>query len=178
MDTLANFFSNFQNSQMKRKSSVLIPFSQRIWSICNLLFIHGFIQGFTYELKDSKGFTLSSYNKVEIHSDQIIRQDHYSTQLKDTVNYEGQPCIRIFLKYLNNKAVITKISKISLQSKKIYVKKISFLDLSTKSNISGKNNKSTIERFGLKILSTSKGILSEQEAKFFGVGGEVLCKVI
>ena len=39
------------------------------------------------------------------------------------------------------------------------------------------NLKSVQRGLGIKILSTSKGILSERDARFFGIGGEILCEV-
>jgi small subunit ribosomal protein S8 len=34
-----------------------------------------------------------------------------------------------------------------------------------------------VSRFGLRILSTPKGVLTDKDAKGLGIGGEVLCEV-
>lgn len=162
MDNLANSFSTIQNSQIRRKGSVFLKFSKITWNICTILFIEGFIQGF--ERKDQR--------------------------------------ILIYLKYSNDKPVIQKISKISLQGRRVYTKKIptSKIEQKHNSNIlsisnhpnaqnsqsfgsemivpqSNKNSSHVAKGLGIKILSTSKGILSERDARFFGVGGEILCEV-
>jgi small subunit ribosomal protein S8 len=76
--------------------------------------------------------------------------------------------IQIFLKYANHKAVITKIKKVSLQSRRIYISKPTSLSL---------NGNDSAPCFGIKILSTSKGIISEHDAFFLGIGGELLCEI-
>jgi small subunit ribosomal protein S8 len=158
MDNLANSFSTIQNSQMRRKKSVFLKFSKITWNICTVLFVEGFIQGFE-------------------------RKDQY---------------IVIHLKYSNEKPVIQKISKISLQGRRVYTKKM-LASKSLKFNLNAlvaTQNGANMEAaslspsngsmeyssrvakgLGIKILSTSKGILSERDARFFGVGGEILCEV-
>jgi small subunit ribosomal protein S8 len=156
MDNLANTFSTIQNGQTRKKKLVSLKFSKIIWNICTVLFVEGFIQGF-------------------------IRKDQD---------------ILVYLKYFHDKPVIQKIKKISLQGRRVYTKKISTLKI-----FSNLRPKSTLELFsensinisnsryshshsnlitkglGIKILSTSKGILCDRDARFFGVGGEILCEV-
>jgi small subunit ribosomal protein S8 len=84
-----------------------------------------------------------------INGYKIIKNDHYS--------------IKIYLKYYNEKPVITKINRISKPGKRIYT---SITTLWKSSN-----------GLGLNILSTSKGVLSDQNARRLKVGGEVLCQV-
>ncbi len=82
----------------------------------------------------------------------------------------------IFLKYSQNKPVIRKIHKISLQGRKIYRK----TDTKSSKNQTQKSKAKTTAQssFSVTILSTSKGILSDRDARFFGIGGEVLCTVV
>ena len=71
--------------------------------------------------------------------------------------------IKIELKYLDGEPVIKKISRVSTPGRRVY---------------SGINNLPRhFDGLGISILSTSKGILSDQEARQENVGGEVLCKV-
>jgi ribosomal protein S8 len=39
------------------------------------------------------------------------------------------------------------------------------------------NKKKNLQFFKLRILSTSKGIMSERDSKFLGIGGEILCDI-
>ena len=69
--------------------------------------------------------------------------------------------IEIFLKYKNNKAIITEISRLSKPSRRQYIK----------------NKDLYIKKKGFYILSTSNGILTEFDAKKLNLGGELICKI-
>lgn len=69
--------------------------------------------------------------------------------------------LEIFLKYKNNKPVLTNITKISKPGRRIYMKN---KDLFSKNH-----------RFFL--LSTSYGIVTNIQAKQLNLGGEVICKI-
>ncbi len=71
--------------------------------------------------------------------------------------------INITLKYYGKVHVITGIKRISSPGRRVYGRK-----QTVPSTFSGK---------GLTIVSTSKGILTDKEAKIMKVGGEVICKV-
>ncbi|MBX6352449.1 MAG: 30S ribosomal protein S8 [Thermoflavifilum sp.] len=77
---------------------------------------------------------------------------------------DKQGVIRIFLKYgRNQERVITGLKRISKPGLRVYV---------TKDNIPR-----VLGGLGIAILSTSKGIVTDKEARKLGVGGEVLCYV-
>lgn len=71
--------------------------------------------------------------------------------------------IFIFLKYFNNEKTIKKIERISSPTKRVY--------------ISWKKLKNIHGGLGIKILSTSKGVFSDKDAKSFKLGGELLCHI-
>ena len=72
--------------------------------------------------------------------------------------------IRIYLKYSPSKVkVISGIRRVSKSSLRIYVK-------------SGKIP-SVLGGLGIAVISTSKGVMTDKEAKKHKVGGEVLCHV-
>ena len=70
---------------------------------------------------------------------------------------------QIELKYVDGERVIKDISRVSTPGRRVY-SKISDLQR----NFDG---------LGISILSTSKGVLSDSEARDENVGGEILCKV-
>lgn len=75
-----------------------------------------------------------------------------------------QNIIRIYLKYDDNKhAVISGIERISKPGLRRY---------SDTTNIP-----KVLNGLGIAIISTSKGVISDKEAKSLNVGGEVLCYV-
>jgi small subunit ribosomal protein S8 len=71
--------------------------------------------------------------------------------------------IKVILKYENDKSVISEIKRISKPGRRVY------------------KPASEIKRFkngyGTIIVTTSKGVLSNDEAHRLGVGGEVLCSI-
>lgn len=80
------------------------------------------------------------------------------------VEDDKQNLIRVFLKYDKNKiASITGIQRIS----KPGIRRYAGID----------NIPRVLNGLGIAIISTSKGILTDKEAKTQNVGGEVLCYV-
>lgn len=75
-----------------------------------------------------------------------------------------QGTLRIYLRYLNNKEpVISNVKLISKPGLKVYV---------TRQTIP-----SVLRGRGTAIISTSKGIITDKQAKELGIGGEVICYV-
>lgn len=71
--------------------------------------------------------------------------------------------IKVFLRYHKNKSAIVEIKRISKPSKRIYS--------------SVKNIKPLYNGFGVYLLSTVKGIVTDHLAKELNVGGELLCYI-
>jgi small subunit ribosomal protein S8 len=69
--------------------------------------------------------------------------------------------LEIFLKYKNNKPVLTNITKISKPGRRIYMKN---------KDLFSKNHQ-------FFLLSTSYGIVTNIQAKQLNLGGEVICKI-
>ncbi len=72
--------------------------------------------------------------------------------------------LRIYLKYTDSKEkIITDIQRISKPSKRVYVK--------------SKKIPKVLNGYGIAILSTSRGIMTDKEARAIDAGGEILCSV-
>jgi len=69
----------------------------------------------------------------------------------------------IELKYVDGDPVIKRISRVSTPGRRVYSKI--------------KDLQRNFDGLGISILSTSKGVLSDHEARNENVGGEILCKV-
>lgn len=77
---------------------------------------------------------------------------------------DGHPAFRVQLRYVGEgKSVITGMSRISKPGKRVYAGK--------------RNVKPVVGGMGLSILSTSKGLLTDQEARKASLGGEVICYI-
>tara|TARA_A100000164_G_C21721971_1_gene683359 strand:+ start:102 stop:500 length:399 start_codon:yes stop_codon:yes gene_type:complete len=70
---------------------------------------------------------------------------------------------KIELKYLDGEPCIKSIARVSTPGRRVYS------DIKTLPRI--------FDGLGISILSTSKGIMSDHEARQENVGGEILCKV-
>lgn len=89
----------------------------------------------------------------------IMVREGFLVSYKDAQPYT----IEVELKYLNDKCVIDGLQRVSRQSRRIYV---------------GRDNlPSVFNNYGVAILTTSKGVVTDKEARSLGVGGEVLCYV-
>jgi small subunit ribosomal protein S8 len=92
----------------------------------------------------------------------IFKQDGYIEDyrlLKD--NKQG--VLKIFLKYENKKPVITGIKRVSRSGLRIYA--------------SNTEIPRVLSGLGKAIISTSKGIIDDREARKLKIGGEVLCYI-
>ena len=69
------------------------------------------------------------------------------------------------VKYYQNKGAIKEIVRVSKPGLRVYY---SLEDLNSKKYFNG---------LGIYILSTSKGVMSDMQAKAANIGGEVICKV-
>lgn len=68
--------------------------------------------------------------------------------------------MRVYLLYYGKRKAITEIKKISTPGRRIYVSKDKIPVI--------KNN------YGIAVLTTSKGVMSNKKAKELGIGGELL----
>jgi len=84
--------------------------------------------------------------------------------IEDFVQSEkNQYAFTVKLKYYKGKSVITGLRRISKFGRRVYVKK--------------EEIPRVYNNLGIAILSTSKGVLTNKEARALGVGGEVLCYI-
>ena len=75
----------------------------------------------------------------------------------------GLKNITVTLKYENGKSVITGLQRISRPGLRVYSK--------------AKNMPRVFDGMGIAVISTSKGLMSEKQARNNKLGGEVLCEV-
>ena len=94
---------------------------------------------------------------------EILKEEGYIEDF-DIIDDNKQGIIKITMKYgANKEKVITGIKKISKPGLKVYAK--------------ANDVPRVIGGLGIAIISTSKGVVSDKEARKMGVGGEVICYV-
>lgn len=94
---------------------------------------------------------------------EVLKREGY---IRDFSEIEKQPGINFFeiqLKYYEGRPVISEIKRVSKPGRRVY------------SSI--KNLQKTYNGLGISILSTPRGVLSDNEAREANVGGEILCTV-
>jgi small subunit ribosomal protein S8 len=114
--------------------------------------------------------TLAKHEKVDIPSSRlkiaiakILTEEGYIESYK-TLEDKKQNVIRIHLKYdADKKGAIENIERVSKPGRRVYV---------------GKDEiPYTLRGYGISILSTSKGVLTDRDARKEQIGGEVLLRV-
>ena len=93
---------------------------------------------------------------------EILKKENYIDAFK-LIEGEKRGILRIYLKYVAGKSAIRSLKRISKSSLRVYVKRTKIPRV-----IRGK---------GLAVISTSKGIITDQQARELGLGGEVICYV-
>ena len=102
-------------------------------------------------------------SKTKIAMAEILKNEGF---IKDYEQIEDgkQGIIRVYLKYgANKEKVITGLKRISKPGLKVYCKKDEIPKV--------------LGGLGIAIISTSKGIVTDKEARKLGLGGEVICYV-
>ena len=93
----------------------------------------------------------------------VLKDEGYIRDFQDIELRKGISNIKIDLKYYNGTPVIKKIKRVSKPGIRVYSK---INDL-----------QKTFGGLGISILSTPKGVMSDQKARDNNVGGEILCEV-
>ena len=94
----------------------------------------------------------------------VLKAAGYINNCDVVKDEDGRSMLKITLKYPDAKrSVITDIKRVSKPGRRVYVP--------------ADNIPKVLNGFGISILSTSRGVITDQEAREANVGGEVLCKV-
>ena len=100
-------------------------------------------------------------SKLKANIAKLLKEEGYIADY--SVDSEKKPSLRIDLKYYNNEPVIEKIERVSKPGLRIY------------------KNAGELPKvqggLGIAIISTSKGLMTDAQARKAGVGGEVICFV-
>lgn len=94
---------------------------------------------------------------------EVLKAEGYISNFSVIAQENNKSEIEISLKYYDGSSVIRKISRVSKPGRRVYV---SVKDIPEVSN-----------GLGVAILSTSKGVIADYEAREKNVGGELLCQI-
>ena len=113
--------------------------------------------------KANKSFTHCFSSKLNSNVLNVLKDEGYIRDFNRVEIREGIANIKIELKYYQGTPVIKKIKRISKPGIRKYSK---IRELSK-----------PYGGLGISIISTSKGVMSDQQARANNVGGEILCEV-
>ena len=106
------------------------------------------------------------FSKVKYAIAEILKKEGYVANVEkiDAGTENGLSAIKIVLKYLGPKEpAITNLKRISKPGLRIYV---------TKDDLPR-----VLNNIGFAIISTSKGLMTNKQARKQGLGGEVICEI-
>ena len=93
----------------------------------------------------------------------VLKQEGYISDYKSQTDSENKENLSVKLKYNNGSPVIKEIKRISKPGRRIYAKATSIPRIQN--------------GLGLAIVSTSKGIMTDNDARNKNIGGEIICRV-
>ena len=102
-------------------------------------------------------------SRVKLAIANLLKDEGFVSKV-ESLTKRTKKVLRLTLKYgIKKKNIISSIKRISTPGKRIYV---------------GKDRIPRIKSgFGIAILSTSKGIMTDEKARKMGIGGELICHV-
>ena len=93
----------------------------------------------------------------------VLKDEGYITDYKDASKDKNNKFLLVNLKYNNGIPVIRDISRVSRPGRRIYTKADSIPKIQN--------------GLGIAIVSTSKGIMTDNDARTKKIGGEIICRV-
>ena len=94
---------------------------------------------------------------------EILKREGYVEGVEDSTE-DGHPVLHVRLRYIaEGQPMITGLERISKPGRRVYV--------------GSQDIRKVRNGIGVSILSTSKGIMTDQESRKSHLGGEVLCSV-
>ena len=113
---------------------------------------------------------LRALNNVKIPSSKfrakildVLKQEGYISNYKVLVESKNKAIFVVDLKYHNGAPVIKEIKRVSKPGRRIYARADSIPRIQN--------------GLGLAIISTSKGIMTDNDARNQNIGGEIICRV-
>ena len=93
----------------------------------------------------------------------VLKEEGYISDYKFLTDKKNKGSLLVDLKYSNGQPVIKEISRVSKPGRRIYTRAESIPKI--------KNG------LGIVIVSTSMGIMSDNDARSKNIGGEIICRV-
>lgn len=109
--------------------------------------------------KVKKEEALIPYSRVVHKICELLKREGYLENFKE-IDLGNLKKLKVYFKYIGKKNALTEIKKVSTPGRRIYVKKTEI--------------KPVLCGYGIALISTSKDILTDKEAREKGLGGEFI----
>lgn len=106
---------------------------------------------------------VSPHSKLKESLALILKTEGYVSDVTAGTDDKGHKSLVVKLKYVGNAPAITNLSRVSTPGRRLYY---SYTEIPR-----------VLNGLGISILSTSKGLLKDQDARRQKVGGEILANV-
>lgn len=113
--------------------------------------------------RGGKSVVQAPASKLRSNVLEVLKREGYIRDFSTSEERTGVSALQIELKYADGQPVIQEISRVSRPGRRVYSK---IKELPRYYN-----------GLGISILSTPRGVMSDQEARAANVGGEILCRV-
>jgi small subunit ribosomal protein S8 len=114
-------------------------------------------------IQRSKPFVVVPYSRVKHQIADLLKDEGFVREVRLTENERKHKQLLVTLRYVDGESAIHKIIRVSTPGRPVYE--------------GSSNLPSVAGGFGIAILSTNRGIVTNKQAREFGIGGEVLCAV-
>ena len=110
-----------------------------------------------------KQFVVTPNSKLRAWVLDVLKNEGYIKSYEIEKSPSGTDIIKVSLKYFDGEPVIKELKRVSTPGRRVYL---------------GVDNLPKVRQgLGVAVVSTSKGIMSDSQARQSRVGGEVLCTV-
>ena len=110
-----------------------------------------------------KSMVMTPGSKLRARVLDVLADEGYIRGYENVTGADGHPAIEISLKYYEGIPVIRELKRVSKPGRRVYM--------------GVKDIPSIRQGLGVSIVSTSKGVMSDANARAANIGGEVLCSV-
>ena len=113
--------------------------------------------------RNGSGRVEATASRLRANVLEVLKREGFIRDFSVSESDKGLGMIEIQLKYHQGRPVIQEIARVSRPGRRVYSKI--------------KELPRVFNGLGIHILSTPRGVMSDQEARAHNVGGEVLCRV-
>jgi small subunit ribosomal protein S8 len=102
------------------------------------------------------------YSKIHLSIAEILQEEGYLKSV-EKIDENGKQLLRLSLKYVDETPALTGIKRVSKPGRRLYFQ--------------SRDIPRTLGGLGIGILTTSRGILKDRDARRQNVGGEMICAI-